>query len=466
MFPMTHTKTRGQKTSLSQKNTPATTEQRLKKSVGAIHTSGDLTLVQRKLANVLLYAAYDKLLSRRTHTIPVSIMSAIMGWEDSNNTDQLREALVALQQTTIQFNLREEGKEVWESMAMLSYAQIKDGICTWRYDESLAEKLYDPAVFAVINLHVQRNIDSIYALNLYENTLRFKNTNTGSTGRWDLDFFRKIIGATNSYYDDFRRLNSKIIKASIEKINAVTDIMMEVDYEKKGRIVVALKFHVREKTDEEKRKQQHDLPGIFIPDSVDAFAEVRGTEAFKSLLKHGISERLAFAWIQDKGHDVVLGLINYTEKKDAQNLIHTSTRAYLTHLVKSGAEVGATDYEKEKEQIRKLKTSEAQAEAQQKRIAELETEFRTTRIKAARFALSPIEREAHALAWMQTPDGAGRKGQFDATKGRFKDSVANVQFEQVYLPKVLAIAYTQADFAAWLRDDKRIDPAGLGLQEE
>ena len=33
-------------------------EQRLKKSVGAIHSSGNLTLVQRKLANVLLYAAY------------------------------------------------------------------------------------------------------------------------------------------------------------------------------------------------------------------------------------------------------------------------------------------------------------------------------------------------------------------------------------------------------------------------
>lgn len=440
-------------------------EERLRKSVGAIHSSGKLTLVQRKLANILLYAAYDNLLTKRAHTIPVSIMFAMLGWEESNRIDYLKDALAALQETRLEFNLREDGGETWESMSMLAYAKIKNGICTYSYIEAMAERLYDPAMFAMINLRVQRRIDSAYALNLYENALRYKNTNTGSTGRWELGFFREIVGATASYCDDFRLLNRKVIKPAMEKINEASDIMIGVEYEKVARSVVALKFHVRDKTEEEKQSQSA-LPGMAFPDSVDAFAEVRSSEAFKLLLKHGIAERLAFSWIQDKGHDVVLGLITYTEQKDAQNLIHTNTRAYLTHLVKSGAEVGVTDYEKEKALTRQLEESAIQTEAQQKRIAELETEFRTTRIKAARFALSPIEREAHALAWMQTPDGAGRKGQFDATKGRFKDSVANVQFEQVYLPKVLAIAYTQADFAAWLRDDKRIDPAGLGLQEE
>ena len=441
-------------------------EQKLRKSVGAIHSSGNLSLIQRKLANVLLYAAYDNLLSERTHTLPVSILCAILGWTESKRTDYLKKTLSGLQQTIIQFNLREDGKEVWESTAMLSYARIQNGICTWRYDESLAEKLYDPAMFAVINLQVQRRIDSAYALNLYENALRYKNTNTGSTGRWELGFFREIVGATSAYFDDFRQLNAKIIKPSMEKINELSDIMISVEFEKESKNVVALKFHVREKTAAEKQELHAKFPIMEFPDSVDDLSTIRSTEAFKSLLKHGIPERLAFAWIQERGHDAVLELITYTEQKDAQNLIHTNTRAYLTHLVKSGAEVGATDYEKEKALTRQLEESAIQTEAQQKRIAELETEFRTTRIKAARFALSPIEREAHALAWMQTPDGAGRKGQFDATKGRFKDPVVNVQFEQVYLPKVLAIAYTQADFAAWLRDDKRIDPAGLGLKEE
>ncbi len=439
-------------------------EQRLKKSVGAIHSSGNLTLVQRKLANVLLYAAYDNLLSKRTHTLPVPIMCAMLGWEESNRIDYLKETLVALQQTILQFNLREDGQEVWESMSMLSYAQIKNGVCTWRYDEALAEKLYDPAMFAIINLQVQRRIDSAYALNLYENALRYKDTNTGSTGRWELGFFREIVGAIAAYYDDFRKLNSKIIKPSMEKINEVSDIMISVKFEKRARTVVALKFHVREKTEAEKQALQATLPGISFPESVDAFAEVRNAEAFKALTKHGISERLAFAWIQERGEQGVIDLVNYTEEKDAQNLIKTNTRTYLTHLVKTGAEVGASEYDKEKAKAKQVQAVEAQTEAQKKRIAELETEFRTTRIKEARNALTLQDREAHARAWLETPERQGRAGQYDATKGRFEDSVVNIQFEQVYLFKVLAKPYEPSDFIAWVREAKKLDLVKLGLE--
>lgn len=439
-------------------------EQRLRKSVGAIHSSGNLSLIQRKLANVLLYAAYDSLLSKRTHTLPVPIMCAMLGWEESNRIDYLKETLVALQQTTLQFNLREDGQEVWESMSMLSYAQIKNGVCTWRYDEALAEKLYDPAMFAMINLQVQRRIDSAYALNLYENALRYKDTNTGSTGRWELGFFREIVGASSAYYDDFRKLNSKIIKPSMEKINEVSDIMISVEFEKRARTVVALKFHVREKTEAEKQALQATLPGMSFPESVDAFAEVRNTEAFKALTKHGIAERLAFAWIQERGEQGVIDLVNYTEEKDAQNLIKTNTRTYLTHLVKTGAEVGASEYDKEKAKAKQVQAVEAQTEAQKKRIAELETEFRTTRIKEARNALTLQDREAHARAWLETPEGQGRAGQYDAAKGRFKDASTNIGFEQVYLPKVLAKPYEPSDFIAWVRETKKLDPVKLGLE--
>lgn len=439
-------------------------DERLKKGVGAIHSSGKLTLVQRKLANVLLYAAYDNLLSKRTHTVPVPIMCAMLGWEESNRIDYLKEALSALQETRLEFNLREDGGETWESMSMLAYAKIKNGVCTYSYIEAMAEKLYDPAMFAMINLQVQRRIDSAYALNLYENAIRYKDTNTGSTGRWELGFFREIVGATAAYCDDFRLLNRKVIKPAMEKINEVSDIMIDVEYEKHGRSVVALKFFVREKTEAEKQAMQTALPGMSFPESVDAFAEVRNTEAFKALTKHGIAERLAFAWIQERGEQGVIDLVAYTEEKDAQNLIKTNTRTYLTHLVKTGAEVGASEYDKEKAKAKQVQAVEAQTEAQKKRIAELETEFRTTRIKQARNALTLQDREDHARVWLQTGEGQGRAGQYDAAKGRFKDSVVNIQFEQVYLPKVLAKPYEPSDFIAWVQEAKKLDPVKLGLE--
>jgi hypothetical protein len=440
------------------------TEERLKKSVGAIHSSGKLTLVQRKLANILLYSAYDNLLSMRTHTIPLPIMCSMLGWEASNRIEHLKEALVALQQTTLQFNLREDGGEVWESMSMLSYAKIKNGVCTYRYDEALAERLFDPAMFSMISLQVQRRIDSAHALNLYENCYRYKDTNTGSTGYWDLDFFREMIGATASYCDDFRQLNSKVIKPAIAKINEVSDIIVSVaPFERRMRTVVGIKFNVREKTEAEKQSMPSALPGLDFSESVDAYRELRETPAFKSLRKHGIPERLAFTWIKERGEIGVLDLVAYTEKQDIKTKIK-STSGYMVKLVKDGAEFSESEYDKQKMEEAEAKAKLVQTEEQKKQLAQFEADFRTERIKEARKLLTIDEREQHARLWLETEEGQGSADKFDPLKGRFKDSVTNIKFEQVYLGKVLAKPYEIADFFRWLKEVKNLEPVKLGLE--
>lgn len=439
---------------------PFITEQRLKKSVGAIHSTGNLTLVQRKLANALLHSAYDTLLTKRTHTIPVFIMCAMVGWDASNHIDHLKEALLALQQTTIQFNLREDGHEVWESMSMLSYAQIKNGICTYRYDEALAEKLYDPSMFAMINLRVQRQLDTAYALNLYENLYRFINTNQGSTGEWSLELFRKIIGATANYYDDYRELNRKIIKPSLQKINRDTDIEATVETIKKSRQVIGLKFFVREKNKEEKDVICNILPGRPIKERIGTFTEIQNTAAFKALKKHGIADRLALAWICEMGEKTVLNMVAYTEDRDGKKLINTNTRAYMQSLVRAGAEFGQCDYDKIKDE--KAKT--IQNETQNQRIAELKAEFTTYRIKKARNELSLEDRKKHAKAWLESPEGMGMTATFNDVTGRFENALTNIAFEQVYLAKIVTREHALNDFYKWLKEEKNIDPATLGLE--
>ena len=437
--------------------------ERLKKGVGAIHSSGNLTLVQRKLANVLLYSAYDNLLSKRTHTIPVPIMCAMLGWEASNRIDHLKEALAALQETRIEFNLREDGQDVWESMTMLSYAHIKNGVCTWRYDEALAEKLYDPAMFAMINLQVQRRIDSAYALNLYENCLRYKDTNTGSTGLWTLKFFREIVGATASYCDDFRLLNRKVIKPALEKINEVSDIVVSVEYERKMRSVAALKFHVREKTEDEKMAMPTALPGMSFPESTDEYQEIRNAPAFQALRKHGITERLAFAWIRERGEQAMLDLVAYTEERDANKQIKTNTGAYMKGLIQAGAELGKSDYQTQKEAVIHSKEAQGMAEKNKEQLKALEEKYRKHLHLSALKALTIEERNAHTEAWFNTPKGAGKELDYDAKTGLFRDGVNSANFNYTYLIDVLARPYTQSAFKAWLEKAEKINPKKFGL---
>lgn len=58
----------------------------------------------------------------------------------------------------------------------------------------------------------------------------------------DIDTLRKLLGATASTYDEFKRFNSLILKKSIDEVNEKTDIEIETNYIRKGRSVSAIEF--------------------------------------------------------------------------------------------------------------------------------------------------------------------------------------------------------------------------------
>ena len=152
----------------------------VKKNVAAIHVSGKLTLLQRKLSNVLLLNAYDHLVSRPKHQIDARTLCMMVGY-NSNDMETLKASLRSLAETTAEWDmLGADGQHEWGVSALLSYAKLKGGICEYAYSPALAEKLHDPKVFALINLNIQRRFTSGHALALYENCYRF--VRTGSTG--------------------------------------------------------------------------------------------------------------------------------------------------------------------------------------------------------------------------------------------------------------------------------------------
>ena len=84
----------------------------------------------------------------------------MLGWDESSNIALLKKVLCNLAATPIEFNILEDGKEVWRVMSMISFGEIKNGICTYRYDEYLAGRFYDPEIYAMINIGVQRRFES------------------------------------------------------------------------------------------------------------------------------------------------------------------------------------------------------------------------------------------------------------------------------------------------------------------
>ena len=220
----------------------------LKKAAPAIHIAsknGRLSFLQRKIGNILLYNAYTDLLTKEIHSIRVRDLAESVGF-NSNDYDLLKSSLKQLRNIAIEWNvLNVDGREKWGVSSMIAEAQIENGMITYSYPPMLRKLLYNPEIFARIDLRVQKRFSGNYALSLYENCYRFKSA--GTTGVILLDTWKKLIGVeTGGTYELFKNLNRKIIKPAVEEINAVSDIQVTVEYIKEGRKVIGLQFEITE----------------------------------------------------------------------------------------------------------------------------------------------------------------------------------------------------------------------------
>lgn len=290
----------------------------VKKHVAAIHVSGKLTLLQRKLSNVLLLNAYDTLMSRPSHQIDARTLSLMIGY-NSNDMDTLKQSLRGLVETVAEWDmLDEKGRQEWGVSSLLSYAKLKGGICEYAYSPALAEKLHDPKVFALINLNMQRRFTSGHALALYENCYRF--VRTGSTGWWDLDLFRRLMGVEgSSYYEVFKQLNAKIIKPAVAEVNKTSNIILTPETKKQGRAVTHLRFLIREN------------PQLAVLDIDDAEGAMSGG-VYARLRALGVSDRLARQWLSEHGEGQVQSRLDYVEAR--QNVV--SKVGYLSAALEGG----------------------------------------------------------------------------------------------------------------------------------
>ena len=269
----------------------------VKKHVAAIHVSGKLTLLQRKLSNVLLLNAYDTLITNQVHMIDARTLCLMIGY-NSNDMDTLKASLRGLAETVAEWDmLDDQGQQEWGVSSLLSYAKLKGGVCEYAYSPALAAKLNDPKVFALINLNIQRKFTSGHALALYENCYRF--VRTGSTGWWPLDLFRRLMGVDGSdYYAVYKHLNAKIIKPAVKEVNKTSNIMVEPEIRKRGRAVTDIRFKITEN------------PQLAILD-LDDGAGVRRSDVYEKLQGLGVSDRLARQWIAEHGEDHVAAKIAY-----------------------------------------------------------------------------------------------------------------------------------------------------------
>lgn len=338
----------------------------LKKHVAAIHIGAKLSLLQRKLVNALLYNAYDQLLTAQEHRISASVLCEMIGF-DSKNIGYLKGALKGLMETVVEFDvLEEDGERSWEAMVLLPYAKIKGGMCTYRYERALAEKLYHPDVYSKINLSVLREMNSAHALVLYENCYRFESI--GHTAWWDIEVFRKLMGVdAMPSYKPFKALNRNVIQPAMKEVNKLSNIQVEMETRMKGRSVTGLRFVVRP-------NKQLSLVGMAAED------EVSVSPAYAALIKEGVSKTLARHWVIEYGEDHIFDKLDLVHEQASSGKIKSSKAGFLRAAIENDFHNEGAEKKKVKAIVEAEKSSRIQQEAEieglKKELRASETAYR------------------------------------------------------------------------------------------
>ena len=223
---------------------PSDTNFDLKKHVATIHSANKLSLVQRKIANALLFNAYDDLLIKSEYVIHISELCRLIGY-NSNEQRAIKRALVSLISTVIEWNLVDKDKlehEEWNASAIIADASIKGPVCTYSYSNRMRKLLHSPEIYGRINMQVQSRFKSSYGLALYENCIRYHAIKM--TPWLDLFVFKRLMGVEPEKYAAFKDFRKRVIDVAIKEINQHTDYQVEYQLKRVGKKVVAIKFHI------------------------------------------------------------------------------------------------------------------------------------------------------------------------------------------------------------------------------
>ena len=216
------------------------------KASPAIQIQGNITHLQRRTWNVLLANAYDELPNREIHRVSVVELTEKLGF-NSRNQEHLKEMLKALTECVVEWNaLGKDEKQVWGVAALLASAEIEKGICTYAFAPHLRLKLYNPRVYAKLNLRLQNRFTDRHALILWELCFDYFDTarDQGETPFIPLEKFRELMGVENDVYPAFKTLNQCVIKPAVKEINELTNFFVEVEQKRKGRKIGFLKFRI------------------------------------------------------------------------------------------------------------------------------------------------------------------------------------------------------------------------------
>lgn len=308
----------------------------LVKPTAAIHIPNTLTLTQRKIANILLKEAFSTLDQDVIHNIPLTRLIQFLGWKEISEANQLiRNSLKELNSHQIEWNIFNKDKtHAWGVTTFLAHARISKGILEYSYSKPLREMIYQPNIFARLDLEIQKNFSNKHALALWEYLSEHLCSNKIKNALLEpisLEQLKHFLGIQDSKaYSSFFLLNAKVLQPAIAEINQYSDLLLTCQYIKQKKKVIAIAFEVKKRSSPESIPLKTESTfGSEVIINHSLFSEAEFLHLEKSLIaKH----------LKSYGHEKVATVLKKMKREiQAGNKIR-SPIAYYLHCLKNTSE--------------------------------------------------------------------------------------------------------------------------------
>lgn len=294
-------------------------------AIGLRVVEGNLSLLSRKVFNVMMYhaqgarepglnAPIDTPAAKKYFWIPLSELARDAAY-DSKDVAYLKQQLENMQD----IKLLMETERQWTSERLVSSVTLvnPDGLNKhsgqvwfgYAFPPEVHEQVMAPSTYTRLSIVYQSSLKSGSALALYEICRRYATNPSKVTSIQTYEHWYGVITgnpisiSTPPVYKYFKR---DTLKPAIAEINALTDITIELIEHKNGRRIERLQFRV-----EQNKQPQLEFPA---PPVID-------TEIIGRITKFGFSQADAADLIAQHSDDVIRAAISRVEvRMDATNM--------------------------------------------------------------------------------------------------------------------------------------------------
>jgi hypothetical protein len=229
------------------------TVKRANQTIGVMprHGSGNMTLLVRRLFNVLVHFAMKDGVEHEVYQRPLRDVVKFIDYNSKDN-ERLRRHLKTMIGTVVEWNTASEGGQEWEAAGLLASAKItrpamkgQPSILEWSYAKPIRKLLLNPERYTQLSLIMHTKLKSGASIALFEICARYHNSPGGKTMRQPYDWWVPVLtGANDKTLPEYKYFKRDVLRPAINEVNTHAEFTIDLIEHREGQRVAELQFAV------------------------------------------------------------------------------------------------------------------------------------------------------------------------------------------------------------------------------